>query len=260
MRRGTARGRRPARAPDAVVHAPRTAHRDVELGGRLVRTEVGRWAWGGRVARGRGGAAAASHYSDRVATPRPGTRAHTLEIVRRLGGVRAAPVPPPSPAGGRAGDDAAQPQHHRRQPGRGLRTPCARVPDLGRGARARPTARGRGRRSAWPASPTRRRPRIQGILDRIADDPRGADLEWLGRSRWTRRWPSSRRCTGVGPKTAACVMCFCFDAHIVPADTHVHRIALRTGIVPPGDRPPPRPGAPDRAGRRPGRPTPPTCA
>ncbi|CAN0472466.1 unnamed protein product [Phaeothamnion confervicola] len=26
-------------------------------------------------------------------------------------------------------------------------------------------------------------------------------------------------------------MCFSFDAHIVPADTHVHRIALRTGIV-----------------------------
>ena len=29
-------------------------------------------------------------------------------------------------------------------------------------------------------------------------------------------------------------MCFCFDAPVVPADTHVHRIALRTHIVPPG--------------------------
>ena len=38
---------------------------------------------------------------------------------------------------------------------------------------------------------------------------------------------------GVGPKTAACVMCFCFDAPIVPADTHVHRIALRTHVVRP---------------------------
>jgi endonuclease-3 len=38
---------------------------------------------------------------------------------------------------------------------------------------------------------------------------------------------------GVGPKTAACVLCFSFDRPVLPADTHVHRIALRMRIVPP---------------------------
>ena len=75
-------------------------------------------------------------------------------------------------------------------------------------------------------------PRIQEVLDRIADDPRGSDLEWLARVPLDEAMAFLTSLTGVGPKTAACVMCFCFDAHIVPADTHVHRIALRTGIVP----------------------------
>ena len=76
-------------------------------------------------------------------------------------------------------------------------------------------------------------PRIQEVLDRIAEDPRGADLEWLGTVPLDEAMAFLTSLNGVGPKTAACVMCFCFDAHIVPADTHVHRIAQRTGIVPP---------------------------
>ena len=76
-------------------------------------------------------------------------------------------------------------------------------------------------------------PRIQAVLDLIADDPRGADLEWLGTIPLDEAMAFLTSLNGVGPKTAACVMCFCFDAHVVPADTHVHRIALRTGVVPP---------------------------
>ncbi len=72
------------------------------------------------------------------------------------------------------------------------------------------------------------------MLDLIAEDPRGADLEWLGTIPLDEAMAFLTSLNGVGPKTAACVMCFCFDAHVVPADTHVHRIALRTGIVPPG--------------------------
>jgi endonuclease-3 len=76
-------------------------------------------------------------------------------------------------------------------------------------------------------------PRIQEVLNRLAEDPRGSDLEWLGSIPLDEAMAFLTSLNGVGPKTAACVMCFCFDAHIVPADTHVHRIALRTGIVPP---------------------------
>ncbi len=76
-------------------------------------------------------------------------------------------------------------------------------------------------------------PRIQHVLDVIAEDPRGSDLEWLGDVPLDEAMAFLTSLPGVGPKTAGCVMCFCFDAPIVPADTHVHRIALRTRIVPP---------------------------
>jgi endonuclease III len=76
-------------------------------------------------------------------------------------------------------------------------------------------------------------PRVQAALDAIADDPRGADLEWLGDVPLEEAMAFLTALEGVGPKTAACVMCFSFGAHVVPADTHVHRIALRTRVVPP---------------------------
>ena len=37
---------------------------------------------------------------------------------------------------------------------------------------------------------------------------------------------------GVGVKTAACVLCFALGRDVIPVDTHVHRIALRLGLVP----------------------------
>ena len=38
----------------------------------------------------------------------------------------------------------------------------------------------------------------------------------------------------MGPKTAACVLLFSLGKPYFPVDTHVHRIALRLGLVPPG--------------------------
>ncbi len=37
--------------------------------------------------------------------------------------------------------------------------------------------------------------------------------------------------TGVGRKTANCVLAFAFDRQVIPVDTHVHRISNRIGIV-----------------------------
>ena len=37
---------------------------------------------------------------------------------------------------------------------------------------------------------------------------------------------------GVGPKTAACVLLFLMQRPAFPVDTHVHRVALRLGLVP----------------------------
>ena len=39
---------------------------------------------------------------------------------------------------------------------------------------------------------------------------------------------------GVGPKTAACVLVFSMGRAAFPVDTHVHRVAVRLGWIPPG--------------------------
>ena len=164
--------------------------------------------------------------------PRPGTRAHTLEIARRLAEANG-PLPferrhPPvseliTTVLSHSTTDANQ--------FRAFDALRARYPSWDDVLRA-PTAEVEETvRVAGLAS--QKAPRIQAILDRIADDPRGPDLEWLGEVPLAEAMAFLTSLPGVGPKTAGCVMCFCFDAPVVPADTHVHRIALRTGIVPP---------------------------
>ena len=37
---------------------------------------------------------------------------------------------------------------------------------------------------------------------------------------------------GVGPKTAACVLMFCYNLPAFPVDTHVHRVARRLALIP----------------------------
>ena len=38
---------------------------------------------------------------------------------------------------------------------------------------------------------------------------------------------------GVGPKTAAIVLCFGFGKGVIPVDTHVHRVSMRLGLIGP---------------------------
>jgi endonuclease III len=39
---------------------------------------------------------------------------------------------------------------------------------------------------------------------------------------------------GVGPKTAAIVLCFAFQRPAFPVDTHIHRVGQRIGFLPQG--------------------------
>ncbi|MCW5936374.1 MAG: endonuclease III [Fimbriimonadaceae bacterium] len=39
---------------------------------------------------------------------------------------------------------------------------------------------------------------------------------------------------GVGLKTASIVLCFSFGRHLIPVDTHVHRVSTRLGLLRPG--------------------------
>jgi endonuclease-3 len=49
----------------------------------------------------------------------------------------------------------------------------------------------------------------------------------------SRLWDTLVALPGVGPKTAACVLLFSLDRPFFPVDTHVHRVAIRLGLVPP---------------------------
>lgn len=75
-------------------------------------------------------------------------------------------------------------------------------------------------------------PRIVGVLGRILAERGSLDLSFLRHlpleeaKAWLRRLP------GVGPKTAAIVLCFALGRPALPVDTHVHRVARRLGLLP----------------------------
>jgi endonuclease-3 len=47
-----------------------------------------------------------------------------------------------------------------------------------------------------------------------------------------RAWLTSLN--GIGPKTAAIVLCFAFNRPAFPVDTHIHRVSQRIGFIPEG--------------------------
>jgi endonuclease-3 len=82
-------------------------------------------------------------------------------------------------------------------------------------------------------APTKSR-RIQAVLAEVHDATNGSwDLSFLG------TWPQDEARTwltelpGIGRKTAAIVLLFGFGRPALPVDTHVHRVALRLGLIPP---------------------------
>ncbi len=57
-------------------------------------------------------------------------------------------------------------------------------------------------------------------IDFLADMPVDEAKAWL------------QQLDGVGPKTAAIVLCFAFNKPAFPVDTHVHRVSGRIGFIP----------------------------
>ena len=74
---------------------------------------------------------------------------------------------------------------------------------------------------------------IRTVLRRIRAERGRASLDFL------RRWPTDRikqyllALPGVGPKTAACVLCFSLRRPVLPVDTHVCRVSRRLGLIGP---------------------------
>jgi endonuclease-3 len=77
-------------------------------------------------------------------------------------------------------------------------------------------------------------PRIQEVLRLIYAERGAYNIDFLAdmpvdeARAWLTKLP------GVGPKTAAIVLCFAFERPAFPVDTHVHRVSGRIGFLPPG--------------------------
>lgn len=76
-------------------------------------------------------------------------------------------------------------------------------------------------------------PRIRAVLRALRDRGTGLNERALRRMRHARLYELLVALPGVGPKTAACVLLFSLDRPYFPVDTHVHRVAIRLGLVAP---------------------------
>lgn len=77
----------------------------------------------------------------------------------------------------------------------------------------------------------RKAPRIIGILRQIYGRQGNLDLEWLRDVSDSEAIDYLMAFDGVGRKTAACVLVFAMGRPVLPVDTHVHRVAMRLGII-----------------------------
>ena len=75
-------------------------------------------------------------------------------------------------------------------------------------------------------------PRIREVLRALRAEGRVLDHRALRGLDDGMLWDRLVALPGVGPKTAACVLLFSLDRPFFPVDTHIHRIAIRLGLVP----------------------------
>ena len=74
-------------------------------------------------------------------------------------------------------------------------------------------------------------PRIKAVLQDIREKCGGLDISFLREmpleeaKLWLRQLP------GVGPKTAAIVLCFALGMPAMPVDTHIYRVSKRLGLI-----------------------------
>ncbi|MFB6190049.1 MAG: endonuclease III [Candidatus Nanohaloarchaea archaeon] len=74
--------------------------------------------------------------------------------------------------------------------------------------------------------------RIQGALEIIHEYSGDYSIEFLDEMgvEEAKEWLTD--IPGVGPKSAAVILCFGFEKPVFPVDTHVHRLAKRYNLVP----------------------------
>jgi len=75
-------------------------------------------------------------------------------------------------------------------------------------------------------------PRIQQVLRSITEERGTLDLSFLGDLSVDQARAWLTRFNGVGPKTAAIVLCFSLGKPAFPVDTHIYRVTGRIGLRP----------------------------
>ncbi len=75
-------------------------------------------------------------------------------------------------------------------------------------------------------------PRIQQVLRSITEERGSLDLSFLGDLPVDEARAWLTRFNGVGPKTAAIVLCFSLGKEAFPVDTHIYRVTGRIGLRP----------------------------
>ena len=76
-------------------------------------------------------------------------------------------------------------------------------------------------------------PRIMAVLQMVEGEVGSYDLSFLREMPLDEAKAWLKRLPGIGPKTAAIVLCFSMGLPAMPVDTHIHRVAKRLGLVGP---------------------------
>ena len=76
-------------------------------------------------------------------------------------------------------------------------------------------------------------PRIKGVLTQILGEVGSFDLSFLRGMPLEEAKSWLKRLDGIGPKTAAIILCFSLGMPAMPVDTHIFRVAKRLGLIGP---------------------------
>jgi len=74
-------------------------------------------------------------------------------------------------------------------------------------------------------------PRIKAILNQIKDELGSYDLSFLAEIPLPEAKAWLKRIQGIGPKTAAVILCFSLGLPAMPVDTHIYRVSKRIGLI-----------------------------
>ena len=76
-------------------------------------------------------------------------------------------------------------------------------------------------------------PRIKEVLNQVRSEIGSFDLSFLGEMPLPEAKAWLMRLKGIGPKTAAIILCFSLGMPAMPVDTHIYRVSRRLGLIGP---------------------------